>query len=246
MDGREGSPMVVFKRILVLANSMKKSGRCVAGREIVSEGKEYRLGSWLRPVTNHGEGELLDAERTYQDKTLAGVMDFAEVPLRGKVADPCQPENWRLAGTTPWKYVNAGFEPPTTEYLIEKPADLWLQPGEQADRVTHKYLTDHPPEQSLYVIRPKNFRLCLRSYNWDGVTKRKRRCLFSYRGTEYDMGLTDPVVTARYEDRIPTPGRPAIEIRLPCGDDLAVCVSLAGAFQGCHYKVVATLFEGAQ
>ena len=139
-----------------------------------------------------------------------------------------------------------GLLAPKMESLVETPADLWLQPEQQTDRVTHEYLTAHPPEQSLYAIRPKDFRLCLRSYTWDGLTKRKRRCLFRYRGTDYDIGLTDPVVTDRYEDRIPAPGRPAVEIRLPCGDDLAICVSLTGAFQGCHFKVVATVFEDAQ
>lgn len=237
---------VIYRPILVLANSVKKSGRCVAGREIVSDGKEYRIGAWLRPVTDHGEGELADNERTFEDKTLAGVMDFAGVPLREKVADPCQPENWRIAGTTPWKNLSPGFWRPKLEFLIETPTDLWLQPEQQTDRVSHEYLTGHPPYQSLYVVRPKNFRLSLRSYTWDGITKRKRRCLFRYRGTEYDMGLTDPVVTERYEDRIPAPGRPAVEIRLPCGDDLDICVSLTGVFQGCHFKVVATVFEGAQ
>src|SRR5262245_24223954 len=162
--------MVVYRQLLVLANSVKKSGRCLAGREIISEGERYRLGSWLRPVTDHGEGELLDAERTYQDKTLAGVMDVADVPLCGKVTDPCQPEHWRSAGRTPLRNLSADFERPTTESLIEWPTDLWLQQGERTDRVTHPYLAAHPPKQSLYVVRPKNFRLCLRSSTWTGRT----------------------------------------------------------------------------
>jgi hypothetical protein len=36
-----------------------------------------------------------------------------------------------------------------------------------------------------------------------------------------------------------------VEFPLPCGDDMAICVSLAREFGGCHYKVVATVFEGA-
>lgn len=237
--------MLVRRQILVLANSVKKSGRCLAGREIVSDGKQYRLGAWLRPVSDHGEGELWDHERTYGDNSLAQVLDFAEVPLRGQVGDPCQPENWRIAGTTPWKNLNVGFQRPATNYLVERPRDLWLQPGEKTDRVTHEYLAAHPLSQSLCIVRLENFRLSLWSTSWDGAVRRKRRCVFSYRGEKYDIGLTDPIVTARYEDQIPALGRPPVEIRLPCCDDVAVCVSLAGAFQGCHYKVVATVFEGA-
>jgi hypothetical protein len=237
--------MVVRKQILVLANSVKKAGRCIAGREIVSDGKQYQLGGWLRPVTDHGEGEVRDHERAYGDNSLAEVMDFAEVPLRGQVGDLCQPENWHIAGATRWSNLNAGFQRPTTEYLVERPRNLWLQPGEKTDRVTHEYLAAHPPEQSLYIVRPESFRLSLWSTTWDGRVRRKRRCVFTYRGNEYDIGLTDPVVTGRYEDQIPAAGRPPVEIRLPCCDNVAVCVSLAGAFQGCHYKVVATVFEGA-
>jgi hypothetical protein len=33
-------------------------------------------------------------------------------------------------------------------------------------------------------------------------------------------------------------------VPLPCGDALLVCVSLTGAHDGFHYKVMATVFEG--
>jgi hypothetical protein len=110
--------------------------------------------------------------------------------------------------------------------------------------VPHRNLRADPPRQSLYVVRPEQFRLIFRTERSNGTVRHRRRCVFRYRGVEYDLSLTDPVVCARDEDRFPEPGRPPVELRLSCGDDLAICVSLAREFNGFHYKVVATIFEG--
>lgn len=37
------------KTILVMANSIKKDGRCVAGLEITPV-DQYNLGNWIRPI----------------------------------------------------------------------------------------------------------------------------------------------------------------------------------------------------
>ena len=237
--------MVIHKRMLVLANSVKKgSGRCIAGREIVSAGeRKYRVGPWLRPVSDHGEGELWEEERLYVDGSPVGLMDFVDVPLDKKVADPGQPENWRIAGKERWRNVSSKHKSPSRLSLEEKPADLWLQPNVQTDRVAHSYLKENLPEQSLYIVRPKNFRLCLRTETWEGRSKPKRRCQFVYKGVEYDIGLTDPIMSEKYDAQIPAAGHPSVQIRLPRADDLLICVSLAGDFNGYHYKLVATVFE---
>jgi hypothetical protein len=238
--------MVIQKRLLVLANSVKKgSGRCVAGREILPAGEnKYRLGPWLRPVSDHGEGELWEDERLYVDGSPVSVLDFATVPLDEKVVDAGQPENWRIAGVERWRNISTRHKLPSRRTLEERPPDLWLQPNMQTDRVAHSYLTENPPKQSLYIVRPKGFRLNLRSETWDGRTKPKRRCQFVYEGVQYDLGLTDPVISERYDAQIPAAGHPTVQIQLPCADDHLICVSLAREFNGYHYKLVATVFEG--
>jgi hypothetical protein len=70
--------------------------------------------------------------------------------------------------------------------------------------------------------------------------------VFRYNGVEYDLSLTDPILSKRYEERIPAPEYPPLVVRLPCADNLLLCVSLAGDLQGYHYKLVATVFEGVQ
>lgn len=51
------------KRLLLLADSGKDGGRCVAGREVLAGAAGFGWGAWVRPVTAHGRGELFDADR---------------------------------------------------------------------------------------------------------------------------------------------------------------------------------------
>ncbi|MBX9580030.1 MAG: hypothetical protein K2X87_06940 [Gemmataceae bacterium] len=236
--------MVVRKRLLVLANAVRnhrEEGRCIAGREVVDDPGGPRLGGWVRPVSTHGDGELWCTERRYPDGRWVGVMDVADVALAGPVGDPCQPENWTLAGPDGWTDPGRGDRPPA-DGLVETPPGLWLQPGGPTDRVSHAHLTAHPPGQSLYVVRPEAARLSLSSEDGPGHPRRKRRCQFSYNGVDYDLPLTDPAATGRFERRFPAPGRPALVVPLPASRTL-LCVSLARAFNGYHYKLVATVFE---
>jgi len=38
------------KTIVVLANSVRSSGRCLAGKEVVWTGADWSVGGWIRPV----------------------------------------------------------------------------------------------------------------------------------------------------------------------------------------------------
>ena len=235
--------MVVQKRLLVLANSVKKGGRCIAGREVLSDGKRKRLGSWIRPVSSHGEGELVLGETRYRDDQPLNVLEVADVRLSELVKDSCQPENWRIAGHPVWGKPDEDYTQPPLRRLEEFPVELWVEPGNRSDRVSHQHLAASPPEQSLYVIRPEGLRIQFFTDNWEGRSKRKRRCQFTYKGREYNFGLTDPAIEEKHAIQFPAYGQPALNLRLPCGDDLLICISLAGAFNGQHYKLVATIFE---
>ncbi|MGM0489282.1 MAG: dual OB domain-containing protein [Planctomycetota bacterium] len=90
------------KTLLVLANSFKHvPSRCVAGREVLDEGDEYSLDGWVRPVSNHGEGELSFRERSVGNREVR-IFDFVTIPLAKPVNDPTQPENWLIRKAANW------------------------------------------------------------------------------------------------------------------------------------------------
>lgn len=230
--------------LLVLANSFKLGGRCVAGREVLPGQDRMHLGPWLRPVSRHGDGELDAREQSYHDGRPVAVLDVAEVTLAGPAPCPFQPENWSLDSLCPWRDLSAAFPRPHPELVEEHPEHLWLEPGNRPDRVSCGFFARHPPGQSLHVIRPENPRIGLVLDSWRGQPCLRRRCLFRYRGVDYDLSLTDPRVLARYERLAPRAGEPPVEAPLPDAAGILLCVSLAHEFHGHHYKVVATVIEG--
>lgn len=256
-----------IKRVLVLANSWKYQYRCVAGREVIDVGDgQYTLAGWVRPVGSRGRGELNYAERLQTNDREVQVFDFVEMPLVASAGDPMQPENWTITGPRTWRNVNHEYQRPGPTFFLETPDDLWLgcptdhrpqatiaqvragaavaHPADllpasaaRTDRLPHACLVDHPPAGSLYVIRPEKFRLCLTVVGG----KDKRRAAFRYRGVDYNLAVTDPRIGDEYFLFRAKPG----QFRLRCGDNCLICVSLAGEFDGFHYKVVATIFEDA-
>ena len=68
------------KRIIVLANSVKKSAKCVAGIE-VGTGKDLVPYGWIRPVSGESEGELELRHMQVEGGRALKVYDIVDVPL---------------------------------------------------------------------------------------------------------------------------------------------------------------------
>lgn len=231
------------KTILVLANSVKNKGRCIAGREIVSHGGHYHLGPWLRPVSEHGQGELGYADVVYDDAAHIAVLDFATVRLAHHAAEPCQPENWRIDGQKVWTSANARYDIPPIGELEEQPENLWLDPSEESRRISHEHVMQSPLGFSLCVIRPRNLQLVFWTQH-DGpgnYDRPKSHARFAYNGVDYDLSLTDPLASERYGVPFPTTGQRRKVVPLRSKDGPLICVSLTPDFNGHHYKVVATI-----
>src|ERR1700722_2550931 len=84
------------KLIVVLANSVKSSGRCLAGKEVFDNGKTWNIGDWIRPVATKDGGEL----SAYQMSRALGhdpkLLEVIEIPFSKAVPLPYQPENWLI------------------------------------------------------------------------------------------------------------------------------------------------------
>src|SRR5262245_14943054 len=166
-----------YKRVLVLANPIKKGGRCVAGREAAT-GDRLDVGPWLRPISDAAEGELLPKHMALEGGGQLNPLDIVEIPLTEHAGDPVHPEDWRVTGDH-WVFVET-CTPETLSALVEQPPSLWLQAGRASDRVTTEFLKAARSHQSLYLIRPEQLRLRYwREFNnFKGYVQKKTRALF--------------------------------------------------------------------
>lgn len=236
---------MTIKRILVLANSTKHHPRsCVAGRELIDEGGgKTRWGGWIRPVSSHDEGALDFVERRLASGGDPKPLDVIQVPVSGQENNPLQTENWLIEPGQPWTKQSTGNIQDILD-LVEEPQDLWLQPGQQNDRVHKTFLQRMPQVRSLYLIRPEEFSFEVRSKTWNNETKKKIRAAFIYKRQYYSLALEDPLIVRKY---FPDFSK-ATDGETPINKPVLLCVSLPQAFKefkepGFHFKVVATVFE---
>lgn len=225
----------------MLANSYKKTpGRCVAGREI---DEDDQVGSWIRPISDQPEGELLPRHMKLADRSPLEVLDVVDVPIGDYVNDKVHPEDWRV-GAVPWQR-RRKFAAKNLASMEENPADLWLDSPTRADRARSDFLVKQPRHQSLYLVRPSDFHVKLTNdFNpFEGRHQEKRRAVFSYERQRYELGLTDPIFIGKHAAKFPSAKEPAIVVRPPYRDRCLLCVSLTPIFNGYHYKVVATVLE---
>ncbi|WP_110690564.1 dual OB domain-containing protein [Salinicola endophyticus] len=199
--------------IVILANSVKHHQHCVAG-------KCTATGQWVRPVSDANGAELSHAQAqcqnphgTFNVKPLQKVlMGFStHVPLAH------QPENYVIDGSM-WRQNYRISDGELNQYL-DQPGDIWGH----ADRVPHALILSGQivVGQSLYLIAVDNLNLYRNQHD-------RRRASFSYRGTGYDLAVTDPNF-----DRITQNNEEVKGI---------LCVSLGEEYQGDCFKLVATVF----
>jgi hypothetical protein len=211
------------KTLVLLANSCKHGGRCVAGKEVLNG----KVGGWIRPTSHHANGELY-----VRDQQLAGggqpaVLDVVEVPFARPAPSGFQTENHRLAPGRDW--LKRGRLPWAAVALAVDDCDqLWLDGYSSAggcnDRVPAERLGELAG--SLLFIGPLRMDL--------HVLGTRVRGRFVYRQTVYNLSVTDPWIKAAYA-------------RLPDGwyrlDRVFVCLSLAPVFHGYAYKLAAAILR---
>lgn len=232
---------MIAKRILILANSTKHHPkRCVAGRELIDEGGQFRWGGWIRPVSNHDEGALDFDERSLPGAVDPKPLDVVQVPLSAPDSNPLQPENWLIEPEQAWTRESA-MGATVLPTLVEQPESLWFDPAQKSDRASVSALERLAKFQSLYLIRPDKFHFQIRSRVWEGYPKKQQRGVFSYRGRHYDFALTDPLIGQKYYPDYPRTEEG--DIHPADASRILLCVSLTPPFHGLHYKVIATVFE---
>lgn len=212
-----------WRSLVVLASSHKYGAFCVAGREWSQAG----FGPWVRPVSHHGHGELSFNDIRMDSGEVARVGDVVMVPFGNVVPDGAQQENHAVMANQVWQHVGvAGWE--MLSALAESPAELWSNGWHvQNDRLPEMEAARF--DYSLCLIRVMKLRLSFFN-NIRGQVK--ARATFMHRGEVYSLSVTDPDIDAM--------GQKHAHQNLLIEDAL-VCVSLAPAFHGYCYKLVAAV-----
>ncbi|MFO7535842.1 MAG: hypothetical protein R6X19_09215 [Kiritimatiellia bacterium] len=234
------------KVFATLANSVRRGGHCIAGREITDrDGKKF-WGPWIRPVSQHGEGEVSSHGCLCDDGVPPAVLDIVEVSLSAKQESAHQPENYFIDASVRWRKVGQ-ILPTWLPAIEDKPAHLWIQSGISTDRIhSSQVVASLTPFQSLYLIRPVNlrFRIWEDMYGAGGGSHKHRRAIFNFGNIEYNLAITDPTMDQRYFQSFPDLDQPTKEIFPRSPSNCLLGISLAAPFtDGYHCKVVATILE---
>lgn len=199
--------------VVVLANSVKHSQHCVAGKCV-------QTGKWIRPVSNAQGAELSHDQAKYQNPY--GV--YAVKPLQkirmvfsSHVPLSHQPENFLIDGNR-WTQ-NFSIGSGDLHHYLDDPDDLWGN----GNRVQHALISlgMYTVAQSLYLVQVDSLVLYT-------TGEGKRKASFTYKGIDYELSVTDPKFDEIVRNKSEVLG--------------ILCISLGEEFQGYCYKLVATIF----
>lgn len=212
--------MTATKRVVCLANSRKLGDRCIAGKELPPVGR----GLWVRPVSSRPNQSVAWRERRYADGTEPRVLDILELPVGSPVPKGHQQENWLLDTSRTWKKIGRL---------------TWNELSRLEDQVGPLFGRSLPSDrlplgavealrESLRLIRVPQVTLSVGPH----FGKRRLRGHFRFFGTDFDLGVTDPVFEQYY-------------LTLPDGEyplwGAYLTISLGEPWEGACYKLIAAI-----
>jgi len=215
--------------IVILANSFKHGGRCVAGIST-------RSGDWVRPVSAHPHGELYPYHYRIDGRDV-GLLDVVGFDHGGDARDPCQPENVAVGDGRWWR---TGKLAPEDALRILRPklADGPRLLGNRGAAMTEEDALGGV-DASLALVRPEQTEFRLDPPR-DGTTNRRPRVKFTLGDQDYDLSLTDTTVRPRLiREGLGT--HDGADLGLGSSADLLLTVSLAEPRDGWCTKLVAAV-----
>ena len=185
-------PAPNLKRIVCFANSRRNNGRCVAGKELLPDG---RPGPWLRPVSSRDGEEVAERERQYADGSEPRLLEVITLPVLHPQPFGYQSENWRLDPTQRWaKSGGIGWD--DLSQWTDPDAPLWSDGyssgGGQNDRIPVSDVGQHT--DSLRLIRVDSMRVSVLERPRPSNLYPVLRGNFRYNGADYSLRITDAEV----------------------------------------------------
>ena len=220
------------KRLVCLANSRKYGERCVAGKELLSDGN---VGHWIRPVSNRENEEVSEAERSYADGADPGLLDIIEISLVGPKPNSYQQENWLLNSAAQWRQAGR-FATDDLPGLADPDAPLWTNGfssrGGANDQVPIDVVAEH--STSLRLVRVVDLTVTVSEPPRPSANFPILRGRFTHCNETYCFRITDPVSESG-------------AVELPYGEypvgERYLTVSLGEPFEGHAYKLIAAIIR---
>ena len=214
------------KYFICLANSYKHGGRCIAGIEVVPQ-SDGSLGivrhddgrpRWIRPVSMSANGEI--PNHLAESFKIFSLVKLTDV-------EPC-PDNAHTEDVHCTRMEICPFELSPTKDFLNQLIDTQHQaifyfrgksiPTTIIDRLDYSLMLIHPDNACAYCDEERE--------------NSKYRMKFTYNGSNYDFPITDPVFLEQFKKS------PDCYADL---DGVYLVLSLGIAFEGFHYKLVATV-----
>jgi len=226
----------------VLANSIKKRGRCIAGIEITNGDIESpEFGAWIRPIDETQDEGMLLTGTTVVEGVAIKPLDVISIKVSGPANDPNHPEDWIIKTDKTWKIVGS-FGPDALSYLLSLPhlqnnnPDLWEGTN---------YVDEGEAQSTLQLMKLGNERSVTCEFvSFGGENpKLKTRMFCGEEPSLYKVSVTDPVFSAKNDmspPKIRANGTKSVTIPA----ETFIVLSLAPPFNGGkQYKVVAAIIE---
>jgi len=166
--------------LLILANSRKLGGRCIAGIDLVSK-------KWVRPVSMADHGELSKEECLISEDGVwrdIEVLDVVSAPIGKPIESLGQPENclllsdaWSLKGKIP-----IGEAEKVLDLVCDAEESLLYGTGRSVDMQSVKSGRVNKSLTLIKVVEP--------TFYIDESPK-KLRCRLQYSANDYDLPVTD-------------------------------------------------------
>ncbi len=214
------------KYFICLANSYKHGGRCIAGIEVIpqSDGSlcivrhDDGRPRWIRPVSMSANGEI--PNHLAESFKIFSLVKLTDV-------EPC-PDNAHTEDVHCTRMEICPFELSPTKDFLDQLIDTQHQAAFYFRGKSIPTTIIDRLDYSLMLIHPDN--AC--AYCDEGRENSKYRMKFTYNESNYDFPITDPVFLEQFKKS------PDSYADL---EGVYLVLSLGIAFEGFHYKLVATV-----
>jgi len=223
--------MPFSKEVVLLAKSYKDGRWCVAGKVL----RDSEPDGWIRPVGASDLKGVTNRDIQYESGETPDMLDIIEISFLESVPNKFQTENCRIDGGEYWEKTGK-FPASKLDSLCDSPASLWINGYSSSRGLSDKIPEDRAVKNlsnSLFFIRPDHLVLVRVNY----MRRKRVRACFYFNGETYNLGVTDPLICAKYDEY--DEGEYSIK------QDVYLCISLAQAFErdGFCYKLVASIIN---